>query len=176
VQFFDQTPYRVKTLRIVIIEALSRHTDLPPVESREMADDLQAYIAWWGDGQPLHPGISPEGRPPEEDLVELEIAITRGRSIFHRETPLSCIYCHSIDSKGDSNHPSIKDVFLWFPRYSFQEQRVVSFDTYLLEHCQKYNLVMSTEELVDIAAYLADLSSGNFLRPGSSLNVVENIR
>ena len=95
VQLFDGMPYGVKTLRMVILEALSRHSDVGQVQAANMAEDLAAYISWWGDGQLIIPGISEAVPPPVEDLVELQNAVTRGMGLFNREKPLSCAYCHT---------------------------------------------------------------------------------
>jgi len=166
VQIFDGTPYRVKTLRMVILEAMDTHTDLGPIECGEMAEDLQAYIAWWGDGEPLAPGISVKGTPPEENLAEFGEAVSRGRSLFTRKEPLSCAYCHTAEEKDDIYRRSLKGVFLGFPRSSGEGERAVSLDTYLLAHNRRQSVVMSVKSLTDIAAYLADLSRGSSLRPG----------
>ena len=166
VQIFDQTPYRVKTLRMVIVEAMDRHTDLGPIECGEMAEDLQAYIAWWGDGQPLVPGISVKGIPPEEDLDELRESINRGRSLFNREKPVSCVYCHTTGEHDDSYRRPIREVTLGFPRSVGAGERAVSLDLYLLAHYRRQGVVMSARSITDIASYLADMSRGKLLRPG----------
>ncbi len=166
VQVFDQTPYRVKTLRTVIIEAMVRHTDLGPVECGEMAEDLQAYIAWWGDGQHLAPGTSSKSTPPGEDLVEFEKAVNRGRSLFVREKPVSCSYCHTAEEPDDEYRTPLKGVFPGFPRSGGEGERAISFDLYLLDHYRRHGVVMSPRSITDIAAYLAHLSRGEPLRPG----------
>ena len=166
VQLFDGSPYDVKTLRTVIMEAMARHTDLGPVESGEMAEDLEAYIAWWGDGQPLAPGISHKGMPPEEDLGELGESISRGRALFNREKPTSCSYCHTAKEQDDDYRKPLKDVLLGFPRSVSVSGRTVSLDTYLLAHFKKQGVVMSPKSITDIAAYFSDLSRGKLLRPG----------
>ena len=166
VQIFDQTPYRVKTLRMVIIEAMDRHTDLGPIECGEMAEDLQAYIAWWGDGEPLAPGISIKGTTPEEDLTEFGEAVSRGRSLFNREKPISCVYCHTAEEPDDDYRRPLRDVFLGFPRSGGEGERAVSLDAYLLAHYRKQGVVMSTKHITDITVYLADLSRGKLQRPG----------
>ena len=176
VQIFDQTPYRVKTLRMVIIEAMDKHTDLGPIECGEMAEDLQAYIAWWGDGEPLAPGISVKGMPPEEDLAELGEAVSRGRTLFSREKPVSCIYCHTADVPDDDYRRPLRDVFLGFPRSGGEGERAVSFDAYLLAHYRRQGVVMSAKHITDIAAYFADLSRGKLQRPGIQQPGEEAIR
>ena len=169
VQIFDQAPYRVKTLRTVIIEAMVRHTDLGPVECGEMAEDLQAYITWWADGQALTPGISSKGATPEEDLAEFEKAVNRGRSLFIREKPVSCAYCHTVEEHDDDYRRPLKDVFPRFPLSGGEGERAVSFDLYLLDHYKRHGVVMSPRSITDIAAYLAHLSSGRPLKPGDGL-------
>lgn len=166
VQIFDQTPYQVKTLRMVTIEAMTRHTDLGPIECGEMAEDIQAYIAWWGDGQPVTPGISTRGQTPKEDLAEFRETVNRGRTLFNREKPISCSFCHTADEQGGTYRRSLKGVFLGFPRSSGEGERAVSLDTYLLAHNRRQGVVMSVKSITDIAAYLADLSRGSSLRPG----------
>jgi mono/diheme cytochrome c family protein len=167
VQIFDQSPYQVKTLREVILEAMARHTDLGPVQSGEMAQDIEAYIAWWGDGQPLTPGISHKGVSPEEDLAELRKAVNRGRSLFYRERPISCVYCHTAEEPEDSYRRSLRDILLGFPHSGSTGERAVSVDTYLLNHYRRQGVVMSETDITDIAAYLAELSRGQLLRPGT---------
>jgi mono/diheme cytochrome c family protein len=166
VQIFDQSPYEVKTIRTVITEAMARHTDLGPIESREMAQDIEAYIAWWGDGQPLTPGVSRENRSPEEDLAKLREAISRGRSLFNRERPMSCAYCHTVEASKDNYRRQLVDIYLGFPRAGSTGGRAVSVDTYLLGHYRRQGVVMSKKSITDIAAYLADLSRGKPQRPG----------
>lgn len=168
VQIFDGTPYRVKTLRMVIIEAMVTHTDLGPTERGEMAEDLQSYIAWWGDGQPLAPGHSAKGMPPEEDLAELKVAISRGRSLFNREKPISCAYCHTAEEPDDNYRRPLKDVLLGFPRPGSTGGRALSLDTYLLAHYRSQGVVMSRKDIPDIVAFLAYLSRGKARRPGTS--------
>jgi cytochrome c len=167
VQIFDQSPYQVKTLRMVIKEAMARHTDLGPIESGEMAEDLQAYIAWWGDGQPLAPGFSANGTPPREDLAELEKAVNRGRSLFYREKPISCEYCHTAQGQHDNYRRSLKDVLLRFPRAGSTGEKALSLDTFLLAHNRRQGVIMNAGDITDIAAYLADLSRGKIQRPGT---------
>ena len=170
VQIFDGTPYRVKTLRIVTIEAMTRHTDLGPIQCREMAEDIQAYIAWWGDGQPLIPGISTKGQTPEEDLFEFREAVRRGRTLFNREKPTSCVYCHTAEKQSDQYRRPLKDVLLQYPRPGGAGERAVSLDTYLLAHYKRQGVVMSARSITDIAAYLAELSRGELQRPGGLLS------
>ena len=167
VQIFDGSPYRVKTLGMVIIETLDTHTDLEPSQRGEMAEDLLAYIAWWGDGQPLAPGISVNGMTPEEDLAELREAVSRGRSLFNRREPISCVHCHTARDQHDNYRKSLKDVFLGFPRSDGAGERTVSLDAYLLNHYRSQGVVMSGGSITDIAAYLADLSRGKLQRPGT---------
>ena len=174
VQIFDGTPYGVKTLRTVIIEALARHTDLGPVECSDMAEDLQAYIAWWGDGQPLTPGISKRSIPPDEDLEELMMAVRRGMLLFNREKPVSCVRCHTIGKEDDGYRSSLKGTFTGFPRSGDEGERALSFDLYLLDHYRRNGIVMSPKSITDIASYLAHLSREEHLKPGS-LNGVEEV-
>ena len=170
VQIFDQSLYQVKTIRMVIMEAMARHTDLGPIESGEMAQDIEAYIAWWGDGQPLTPGISHKGLPPDEDLAELVKAVNRGRTLFNREKPISCVYCHSVEESEVSYRKPLRDILLGFPHAGSTGERAVSVDTYLLNHYRRHGVVMSTRSITDITAYLAELSRGKLQRPGARLS------
>jgi mono/diheme cytochrome c family protein len=172
VQIFDQSPYQVKTIRMVIMEAMARHTDLGPIESGEMAQDLEAYIAWWGDGQLLTPGISNiKDMPPEEDLAELVKSISRGQSLFNREKPVSCAHCHTVEYSEMSHRKPLRDILLGFPHAGSTGERAVSVDTYLLDHYRRQGVVMSTRSITDIAAYLAELSRGKPQRPGAGRSV-----
>jgi len=171
VQIFDGTPYRVKTLGIVIIEAMDTHTDLRPSQRGEMAEDIQAFIAWLGDGQPLEPGSSTKGTPPMEDLAELQNAISRGRYLFNREQPVSCANCHTVEETDENYRSPLKDVHLLFPRSGTTGERAISLDRYLLDHFKSQGVVMSPRSITDITAYLADLSRGKFLKPGAPQTV-----
>lgn len=175
VQIFDGTPYKVKTLRTVILEAMDRHTDLEPAEYSGITEDLQAYIAWWGDGQPLTPGITHKGMPPEEDIAELEKTVDRGRLLFHREKPVSCSYCHALQKTEDSYLRPIKDILLKYPKPGSSGERAVSLDRYLLSHYRRQGVFMSPRQITEISAYLADLSRGKVLRPGGKSSQEEEI-
>jgi hypothetical protein len=221
VQLFDGMPYGVKTLQMVILEALSRHSDVDQVQAANMAEDLAAYISWWGDGQSIIPGISEAVPPPVEDLVELQNAVTRGRGLFNREKPLSCTHCHTtggerlMDSQkvhqtGDTRsvYPGmgvVPDGFtppgggsrLWrdrpqqngserlfarlsksnylidlsrsysrFPIIAEDGTGVVSLHAYLAAHRQRMGVFMGSDDIPDLAAYLADRSRGLRLTPG----------
>jgi mono/diheme cytochrome c family protein len=161
---------------MVIIEAMDRHTDLGPIECGEMAEDIQAYIAWWGDGQLLEPGISVKGMPPEEDLAEFGEAVSRGRTLFNREKPVSCVYCHTADEPDNNYRRPLRDVFLGFPRSGGAGERAVSLDAYLLAHYRRQGVVMSAKHITDIAAYLAYLSRGKLQRPGIQQSGEETIQ
>jgi hypothetical protein len=221
VQLFDGMPYGVKTLRMVILEALSRHSDVGQVQAANMAEDLAAYISWWGDGQLIIPGISEAVPPPVEDLVELQNAVTRGRGLFNREKPLSCAYCHTtggerlMDSQKvhqagytRSVHPGVgvepggftppgggsrqgrdrpmqngserlfarlsrsnylidlSQSYSRFPIIAEDGIGVVSLHAYLAAHRQRMGVFMGSDDIPDLAAYLADRSRGLRLTPG----------
>ena len=55
-------------------------------------EDLVAYVAWRGDGQPIHPGHSRDSVPAAEDLAELTSATERGRRLFYDDAlGLDCL-------------------------------------------------------------------------------------
>ncbi|GBE14967.1 MAG TPA: hypothetical protein ENH32_02635 [Proteobacteria bacterium] len=168
VQVFDGTPYAVKSLSDVVLEALERHTDLSESSCMKMVDDLVACIAWWGDGQPVTPGFSGAGRPPSQDRAKLEEAVARGRILFKRRGPSSCSSCHSPRPRAtEPEKTSMGDSFTTFPRYDVNTRKVVSLKTFLLWHEVKYHLSLDPEDVTDISAYLARLASRRLLRPGT---------
>ena len=168
VQIFDGTTYEVKTLHMVVTEALERHTDLSPMMAGRMVDDLISYIYWWGDGEPLTPGISEKTRPPEEDLEQLTSAANRGRNLFQQGEPNSCSHCHTIGKGKDLSRITLNDVFLGFPKPGPGGKQMMSLHTYLSVHIKQQGVTMNAEVIPDIAAYLADLSRGQILRPGKT--------
>jgi hypothetical protein len=153
---------------MVVTGALERHTDLPPTMAGRMVDDLISYIYWWGDGEPLTPGISEKTRPPEEDLEQLASAANRGRNLFQRGEPNSCSYCHTIGKRNDLSRIALNNVFLRFPKPGPGGKQMMSLHTYLSVHIKKQGVPMNAEVIPDIAAYLADLSRGKALQPGKA--------
>src|SRR5512139_916368 len=93
VEVFDGTPYEVKGLRQVVLEALEKHTDLLPGERLSLVEDLVAFISWWGDGEAVSPGHSRILPPATEDLTLLQSSVVRGSRLFHRQGPGSCAEC-----------------------------------------------------------------------------------
>ena len=171
VQVFDGTPYQVKGLRQVVLEALEKHSDLLPDQRLILVEDLIAYIVWWGDGQAIKPGHSKASPPAQEDLAQLGSARERGRRLFQQESLGPCINCHSGDRKGlsEDNVPVVYSVAK-FPRYIASERRVISFETFLSGHIlttSKRGYSAESPVVTDLIAYLASLSKGKRLRPGS---------
>ena len=116
-QVFDGSPYAVKTLRQIILEALDRHTDLPDSSQSAMADDIAAYITWWGDGQPIVPGRSEETPIPLEDMLELKRVVEEGRILFTRIKPQPCFQCHTVDDKlPKPGKINLRGAFEQFPK------------------------------------------------------------
>jgi len=171
VQMFDGTPYRVTSLRGTVLEALTRHTDLSATDRENKADDMVAYISWWGDGQRITPGISRTQAPAPDDLLELEDSVKRGRALFMRKSPPSCSQCHSpaADSSTDGKL-NLYDTATRFPKYDLDSRRVLSMGSFLSKHHKTKNLFMDSPEITDIQAYLADLASGKILQPGGGVN------
>ncbi len=170
VQVFDGTPYRVKGLRQVVLEALENHSDLLPDQRLTLVEDLIAYIVWWGDGQAIKPGHSNAFPPAREDLAQLGSARERGRRLFQQESLGPCVNCHSGDGKGLSevNVPVVYSVAK-FPRYVASAGRVISFETFLSGHIlatSKRGYSAESPVVTDLIAYLASLSKGKRLRPG----------
>jgi hypothetical protein len=173
VQVFDGTPYKVKTLKMIVLEALEKHSDLGTNTRYSLADDLVAYIGWWGDGQFIHPGISEQLAPPAEDLIELQRAVARGRSLFNRRDPISCSRCHiadrintATDKDRSRSFLAVDASFSTFPRSGTSEEGTVSLHTFLLNHSLNMDVKMDADALPDLAAFLAHLSRGRILRPG----------
>ncbi len=169
VEVFDGTPYSVKTLHQVVLEALATHTDLPKRGREAMAEDLAAYISWWGDGQPVRPGISRDIPPATMDLEELKSLVNEGLQIFKRPEGTGCIGCHEINKDPlKKSGISLGRSFATFPKYDVNAQRVVTLDTFLTTHVAEHASIKDREQITALAAYLADLAKGENLRPGTS--------
>ncbi|MEE8547786.1 MAG: hypothetical protein V3S63_06750, partial [bacterium] len=168
VEVFDGTPYSVKTLHQVVLETLGMHTDLPEDRREAMAVDIAAYISWWGDGQPVRPGISRDIPPATMDLEELKSLVNEGLQIFKRSEGTGCIGCHEINKDSLKNSgASLGWSFATFPRYDVNAQRVVTLDTFLTSHVAKHAGIKDREQVTALAAYLADLAKGRYLQPGT---------
>lgn len=172
-QVFDGTPYRVKTLRQVVVEAFGKHSDLSPKAYDHLADDVVSYISWRGCGQTVRPGYSEDIPPAEGDLLKLKEAVGRGSSFFHK-TPFSCANCHVGEERtGDSQKIPVGSAFISFPRYEKDRGKVVSLEVFLRIHLISRLKVQELNEekrlLSDIAAYLASLSEGQVYRPGKTV-------
>ncbi len=168
VEVFDGTPYSVKTLRQVVLETLATHTDLPKSRREAMADDLAAYISWWGDGQLVTPGMSRDTKPALMDLDELAISASSGNNLFYRDGSSRCNSCHGVANKisGEGKIP-LKRSFATFPKYDVNLKRVVTLDSFLTTHLAKHAGIKDREQITALAAYLADLARGENLRPGT---------
>jgi len=168
VEVFDGTPYSVKTLHQVVLETLAIHTDLPEGKREAMAEDLAAYISWWGDGQPVRPGISRDIPPATMDLEELKSLVNKGLQIFKRLGGTGCIECHEVNKNSlKKSGASLSWSFATFPRYDVNAQRVVTLDTFLTSHVAEHAGIKDREQVTALAAYLADLAKGKNLRPGT---------
>ncbi|MFV1956942.1 MAG: c-type cytochrome [bacterium] len=167
VEVFNGTPYSVKTLHQVVLETLATHTDLPESGREAMAEDLAAYISWWGDGQPVTPGLSRDTKPASMDLDELAISVNAGKDLFYRDGPSGCTSCHGVEKKisGKGKIP-LQLSFTTFPRYHRGVKKVITIDTFLILHMEERGYVVDRAEITSLAAFLADVSKGQVLRPG----------
>lgn len=170
VEIFDGTPYRVKGLRSVVLETLEKHTDLLSDEQLAIAEDLVAYIAWWGDGQLMTPGYSRIFPPAAEDLIKLRFSVERGSRLFHQETFGPCTRCHDVGKQRSApNKIPLDTAATTFPRYINPPGRVMSLEAFLSWHLMSqgkggYDPCGST--ITDLSAYLAGLAKGKQLHPG----------
>ena len=138
-----------------------------------MAEELAAYISWWGDGQPIIPGIAEAIPPPTEDLIELQNAVARGRKLFNRDKPLSCTYCHTTGGERSSYLEDLSQCYSRFPKITDDGKGVVSLHAYLADHRKRMGVFMGSDDIPDLAAYLADLSRGLKLSPGGQIPLHE---
>lgn len=170
VEVFDGTPYRVKALRQVVLEALEKHTDLTKDQRAGLAEDLVAYIAWRGEGQALRPGFSKRFPPPSVDLAELQAAMQRGASLFEDPALGPCAKCHSPGDKADSAEKiALGQAATTFPGYVVAARQVMSLETFLAWHLSEGNLGFyspESREIADLAAYLAKQAEGKRVRAG----------
>lgn len=164
VEVFDGTPYRVKSLAEVAGEAWSKHADQP---SNHRIDDLTAYIAWWGDGRRISPGLSRRLPPPDRDLSLLEAAAADGRRHFQRN---HCSRCHR--SKDPVRKPALKALdtaAAGFPRFVPRADRVLDLESYLRFHLterEAEDVSRSDRFVVELSAYLHSLAAGSRYHPG----------
>jgi len=167
VEVFDGTPYSVKTLHQVVLETLAIHTDLPESGRDAMAEDLAAYISWWGDGQPVTPGISRDTKPASMDLDELAVSVNSGKDLFYRVGPSGCTNCHEVEKtiSGKGKIP-LQWSFPTFPRYYREVKKVITIDTFLTLHMEERGTVVDSNEIAALVSFLADVSKGQMLRPG----------
>ena len=170
VEVFDGTPYRVKGLRQVVLEALEKHSDLSPRRRLALVEDLVAYISWWGEGKPLTPGHSRAVSPPAEDLKLLKSSTERGWRLFRQEELGPCTQCHV---KGETKDPPDKvplgRAAATFPRYVPQAGQVMSLQAFLSWHLSargQKGQAPESDTVTGLAAYLASLAKGQRLVPG----------
>ncbi len=169
VQVFDGTPFAVKSLRDVVLEAMGKHTDLPEAGRMKRVDDLVAFIAWWGDGQDVTPGLSRAQAPAAADQRELENSVERGRALFMRNDPPSCSQCHIPEPGGTKTERlNLDHAVTGFPRYDEKAGRVLSFKSFLLRHGMNHKLRLDPDQITDVQAYLASQASGTVLKPGGT--------
>ncbi len=169
VEVFDGTPYQVKSLGQVVLEALGKHTDLPLNKRLLLVDDLVAYIAWWGDGTKVTPGRSRPAPPPPQDLALLKSVVAKGRELFHQKNFGPCASCHypgNEDSTGE--RIPLGAAAATFPAYVEAAYQVMSLEEFLSWHLAqdlKY-YTPDSREITALAAYLADLAQGQRLKVG----------
>lgn len=173
VEVFDGTSYEVKTLRLVVLEALAGHTDLPAGARVDLAGDLTAFIAWWGDGQYLKPAFSRETPPASMDLELLEAAVIRGKALFYAAGDHGgavCSGCHSPDAPvPDPRKSSLEQAARRFPAYDASTGRPVTLAIFLRRHAAARGGEITAGQATDAAAYLASLAAGKAFRPGGPL-------
>lgn len=172
VEVFDGTPYRVKSLRQVVMEALERHTDLTPTGRMEQVEDLVAFLSWWGDGQVITPGHSRTLPPAAVDLGLLRSATVRGEQLVKSRGANGCSTCHSLTPEvTDQPHLSLSLAATRFPRYIPSAGQVMSLEAFLAGHLRQPgsdDLSPDSETVIDLSAYLASLAEGSTYLPGHS--------
>jgi hypothetical protein len=168
VEVFDGTPYRVKGIREVVIEALEKHTDLNYQGRMNLVEDLVAYIAWWGEGQAIRPGYSRSLPPASIDLDRLRSSVQRGRKLVGAANLGPCDGCHARGEEKEGKGLSLESVAAIFPRYVDPPGKVMSLEAYLSWHLATRQVGKSPEGrlVTDIAAYLVSLAEGKTLQPG----------
>jgi cytochrome c len=170
VAVFDGTPYRVKSLQQVVMEALERHTDLTLAERVDRVKDLVAFLAWWGNGQVVTPGRSSTLPPATADLALLRAAAIRGEQLVQNRGAESCVSCHSLaPEEADKPHRSLRLAATYFPRYIPSAGQVMSLETFLVGHVRQPgsgDWSPDSETMMDLSAYLASLAAGSTYRPG----------
>ncbi len=167
VEVFDGTPYRVKTLRQVVLEALERHSDLGPARRLELVDGLVAYIAWWGDGLKVSPGHSRDLPPPSEDLKLLRESARRGLKLIAKGSEGNCRGCH--ESTADAQDVSVGQVAARFPKFVPSTEKVMPLSVFVAYHLEEQGKVSVTPDgkiVIDILAGLALLAEGQTYLPG----------
>lgn len=170
VEVFDGTPYRVKGLRQVVLEALEKHSDLSLQRRLALVEDLVAYISWWGEGMPITPGHSRPIFPPAEDLKVLKSSAERGRRLFRQPELGPCTQCHvREETKVSPDKVPLGRAAATFPRYVPQAGQVMSLEAFLSWHLwtrgQK-GQVPESDTVTGLAAYLASLAKGQRIIPG----------
>ncbi len=174
VEVFDGTPYQVKGLRQVVFEAMGKHTDLEREQRLAMVEDLVAYIAWWGDGQPITPGYSRTYPPPAGDLAELGAAVKRGGGLFQMDKSGPCAQCHvPSEINPTPDKVSLAAVATNFPRFVNDADQVMCLESFLAWHLGNHvNKEFAPQDAIitDLSAYLVHLAKGKKLHPGGSIN------
>jgi hypothetical protein len=170
VEVFDGTPYRVKSLQQVVMEALERHTDLTLAGRVDQVEDLVAFLAWWGDGQVVTPGRSSTLPPATADLALLRAAAIRGEQFAQNRGAESCGSCHSLaPEETDKPYRSLRLSATHFPRYIPSDGQVMSLETFLAGHVRQPgggDWSPDSDTVIDLSAYLARLAAGSTYRPG----------
>lgn len=170
VAVFDGSPYRVKSLRQVVMEALERHTDLTLAGRVDQVDDLVVFLTWWGDGQVMTPGRSSTLPPATADLALLRAAAIRGEQLVQNRGAESCGSCHSLaPEETDMPHHPLQLAATHFPRYIPSAGQVMSLETFLAGHVRQTSrnyVSPDSETVIDLSAYLASLAAGSTYRPG----------
>ncbi|MBI2370603.1 MAG: hypothetical protein HYV08_10305 [Deltaproteobacteria bacterium] len=146
--------FRVKTLAEVIAGAVQGHLGLALSPDHEAVRDLEAFLAWQGDGARLRPGVSGINRPAEGWLAELQGSVERGRSRF----VAACGRCHGpgVLAGAAAGFPAV-----------VTGAGVLGLDAFIARHARaELAASWSRPELADLTAYVVSLSKGWPLRAG----------
>ncbi len=91
----------------------------------------------------------------------------QGREIFHSSRGASCGRCHGDVHTTVLDEKRLAVSFTCFPRFDQYSGRVLSFDSFLMEHGKSKGFWLGSHEQASISAYLASISKGEPLKPGT---------